>query len=137
MELDMKYLLCLFPLVGTGALWGGIVYKRHLRQKVDSYLRTYGVVTGFEAQGSRHGIVYHPVVEYQIAGRRHSIQSEVGYGKPKEKKGSKMEIMYDPSGTSHAYLVKDYYMGPNIMIGIGGAFLLLGSTLVYHLILFP
>lgn len=100
MEEYLKYLTLLFPVVGVGLLWGGLVYKRHLRQKASAFQRIQGVVTGFASRAATHasggGTVYHPIVEYQVEGNVFSVQSNVGYGKPKEKEGSKLDVMYDP-----------------------------------------
>ena len=134
----MKYLILLFLIVGAGLLLGGIAYKRRLRQKVVTFTRVKGVVTGFASgispPAAAPGTVYHPIIEYHVDGTAYSIQSNVGYGKPKEKEGSKMDILYDRSNPSTAIVVKDYYYAPHMMIAIGSMFLLMGTYMAYQLL---
>src|SRR5262249_111833 len=40
----LNYLLWIFPLVGAFMLTAGFAYRRHLKAKVESCLRTYGTV---------------------------------------------------------------------------------------------
>ena len=138
MEDNLKYLILLFPLVGAGLLCGGIAYRRHLKQKVIAFTRVHGVVTGFATgispPAAAPGTVYHPIIEYYVDGTAYSINSNVGYGKPKEKEGSKMDILYDRSNPSSAHIVKDLYYVPNMMIAIGSMFLLMGTYMAYQLL---
>jgi len=62
------------------------------------------------------------------------MTADVGYGRRK-KEGTKTSVMYDPTNPAVAFTVEDYYTGVYIMLGIGGAFVLLGSFIAY-LILF-
>jgi len=134
----MKYLILLFLIVGAGLLLGGIAYKRHLWQKVVAFTRVKGIVTGFRSGLSSPtaapGTVYHPIVEYHVNGTAYSVKSDVGYGKPNEKEGSKMDILYDRSNPSTAKVVKDYYYAPHMMIAIGSMFLLMGTYMAYQLL---
>ncbi|NLF84596.1 MAG: DUF3592 domain-containing protein [Lentisphaerae bacterium] len=138
MEEYLKYLTLLFPVVGVGLIWGGLVYKRHLRHKVSTFQKVEGVVTGFASRAATHasggGTVYHPIVEYEVDGNIFSVQSNVGYGKPKEKEGSKLDVMYDPADPSYAKVVKDYFAFPHIMIGIGITGVFLGGMVAYHVL---
>ena len=138
MDDSLKYLILLIPLVGAVLLFGGIAYKRHLRQKVLAFTRVQGIVTGFASgispPAAAPGKVYHPIIEYYVDKTAYSIQSNVGYGKPKEKEGSKMDILYDRSNPSTAQVVKDFYYAPHMMIAIGSMFLLMGTYMAYQLL---
>ena len=135
---NLKYLILLFPLVGAGLLCGGIAYRRHLKQKVIAFTRVQGVVTdfvtGISPPDGAPGTVYHPIIEYYVDGTAYSINSNVGYGKPREQRGSKMDILYDRSNPSTAQVVKDFYFAPNMMIAIGSMFLLMGTYMAYQLL---
>ena len=134
----MKYLILLFLIVGAGLLLSGIAYKRRLGQKVVAFTRVKGIVTGFASAisppAAAPGTVYHPIIEYYVDGTAYSIQSKVGYGKPKEKEGSKMDILYDRANPSSAQVAKDYYYVPHMMIAIGSMFLLMGTFMAYQLL---
>ena len=138
MDESLKYLILLFPLVGAGLLCGGIAFRRHLKQKAIAFTRVQGVVTGFATgispPAAAPGTVYHPIIEYYVGGTAYSIKSNVGYGKPKEKEGSIMDILYDRLNPSTAQVVKDYYYAPHMMITIGSMFLLMGTYMAYQLL---
>lgn len=74
-----------------------------------------------------------PVVEYCAGCTQFTLTGEPSYGRRK-KIGAKVAVMFDPEHPSTAYLVADYYVVANWLLGIGGAFVLLGSYLVYELI---
>jgi hypothetical protein len=133
----LEYLFLLFPVVGIALFVLGLRYRRRLKAKAGSCVRTGGTVVG-SAQGTLNGLdptpVYHPVIEYFVDGQRFTMTADVGYGRRK-KEGAKMSIMYNPTNPAAAFIVQDYYTGAHIMLGIGGTFVLLGSFVAY-LILF-
>jgi hypothetical protein len=52
------------------------------------------------------------------------------YGRPKQE-GTEVAVLYDPENPSVAFISKDYYFGPNVCLGIGVTFVLMGSWFAY------
>jgi hypothetical protein len=123
----LEYLFLLFPTVGAMLFIGGLAYRLRLKGKAAARVQTYGTIVGND-QGLNGE--FHPVIEYFIGARRFSITSDTGYGRRK-KPGTKSAIMYNPANPSLAFMVQDYYTAANIMLAIGGVFVLLGSLIAW------
>ena len=134
---QLKYLFLLFPIVGIGLFVGGIAYRRRLKDRAAHCERTQGTVidnvTGL-AGGFDTSPVYHPVVEYFVGSIRFTVNGDTGYGRRK-KIGTRLTVMFSPGNPSAAFIVEDYYFAANLILAIGGTFVLFGSLLAYHLLL--
>ena len=132
----LKLLILLFPVVGLLLFPTGMKYRRRLKARVAAFLRTPGTVIG-SSEGLAGGFdtapVYNPVVEYRLGNQRFTITGNVGYGRSK-KEGTMVTVMYDPANPSTAFIMEDYYLAANIIIALGGTFMLFGSLLAYELI---
>ncbi len=130
----LKYAFWLFPVVGVALSIGGLAYRRRLKVKVADCERTLGAIIDNIRQrniGQGTPVVYLPVVEYFVGNTRFTVTGDTGYWRPKGK-GSKLSVMFRPANPSEAFIEKDYYLGANILLLIGGAFILLGSFLAYE-----
>lgn len=134
---QLKYLILLFPIVGVGLFVGGAAYRRRLKEKVMHCERTTGAVidnVAGMAGGFDTSPVYRPVVEYFVGSTRFTLTGDTGYGQRKEK-GTRLTVMFSPENPSFAFIVEDYYLAADMLLGIGGMFVLLGSLFAYHLLL--
>jgi len=132
----LQYLFLLFPVVGVALCAFGLRYRSRLKARTGGYVPTSGKVVG-NVEGPMGGFdptpAYRPVIEYFVDGRRLSITADVGYGRRKEE-GVSTSVMYDPANPAAAFMAEDYYTGAHIMLGIGGAFVLLGSLVAYAIL---
>ncbi len=139
MEENLKYLFMLFPVVGVGLFFLGIVFRGRKKSRIEGWREVSGtvidLVSRYSHSSSGGGTVYCPLVEYRVDNHAYQVQSEVGYGKPKESVGSRMKIMYNPSDPSVSAVLKGYYMFPNGMIGMGAMFVFMGTLICYHLLI--
>ncbi|GDY21901.1 hypothetical protein LBMAG56_32480 [Verrucomicrobiota bacterium] len=112
-------------------LIGGLIYRRCLSAKIADCRRTSGIVVdnvlkpggGFDSNW-----VYHPVVEYLAGKERFIVMGTVGYGRGKEM-GSSSDVIYSPTNPQYAFIAEDYYFAPNMLLALGGTFLIFGSVL--------
>ena len=133
-----KYLLLLFPIVGMGIFIGGLIYRRHLKAKVANCVRTTGtVIDNVTGAGDRPDYdttpLFRPVVEYFVGSNRFTIAGDTGRQQRKDK-GTKLTVVYNPANPLIAFIVEDYYFAANVLLAIGGAFVLFGSLIAYELI---
>jgi len=127
---NFNYILLLFPIIGVGLFFGGLVYRRRLKKKAVGCERTVGTVINnvhgpFPGRGGRS-----PVVEYYVRQERFTIIGDVFYAQDKVK-GSKMAVLFRPANPSEAYLEAGYYVLPNSMLFVGGGFMLLSLWVVF------
>ena len=135
MEEKIKYLfLFLTPLIGAVMLLLGAIYKYRLKKRIKGWIRKTGIVIRFETRTSisseGSGIHYVPVVRYEVNGNTYTVESSSGGIKPKDTEVLEMDILYDPLNPSNAFVVRGYYVGPNIIVGIGAGFLFVGTVVV-------
>ena len=133
---QLKYLFLLFPIVGVGLVVGGIVYRRHLKERAAHCERTTGIVVDNVAGlagGFDTSPVYHPVVEYFVRSTRFTVTGATGYGRRKEQ-GTRLALMFSPGNPATAFIIEDYYFLAHMLLGIGGTFVVFGSVLAYHLL---
>ena len=133
----LKYIVLLFPIIGVPLFIGGIAYRRRLKDKVADCERTPGTVVDNVAGlagGFDTSPVYRPVVEYFVGGVRLTVTGDTGYGQRKEV-GARLTVMFSPGNPTTAFIAEDYYFAANLILALGGTFVLFGSLLAYHLIL--
>jgi hypothetical protein len=125
-----KYLVFLFPIVGIGLFVLGLRFRRRLKVRVKGFERTAGKVTDNinAAEGFR------AVVEYFVGGKSYSVTSQVERN-PRQKEGNQLAVMYDPAKPWEGIVAEEYYLVANVLLAIGGVFVLLGSLLTYYLVL--
>jgi hypothetical protein len=54
---------------------------------------------------------------------------------PRMKPGHSVAIMYRPENPAIAYVLKDHFIAANICVGLGLAFVTMGSVIVFQLII--
>jgi hypothetical protein len=128
---NAKYLVFLFPIVGIVMSTVGLLWRNRLKAQTEGFIRIAGTVTGSSVGGSEGNTA---VVEYVVDGQSFSITGNLERH-PAKKVGSQLTVIYSPRDPSSAFIVEDYFFAANIVLGIGGVWLLLGSLIAYHLVL--
>lgn len=132
---NLKYLFVLFPFIGIACVGFSVAYRRRLKAKAAVCCgRVEGSVVGNNEQvnyGRGNIVVYLPVVEYVVGKSRLKVIGSSGYW-PRIEEGTPLTVMYNPGNPSEAFVEKGYYLGANIALLIGGAFILLGSFFAYE-----
>ena len=108
---------------------GGLCYRRQLKVQAKGFVRTKGQVTDNVAASEG----FRAVVEYSVNGKSFSMTSAVERN-PKQKLGSRLAVMHNPAKPSEAFVVGEYYLVANGLLGIGSIFILLGSLFSYYFV---
>ncbi len=130
MEDYLQYIMFLFPISGFCLLVWGILNRRRVKEKMQSYASVQGTIVGTVVESDSDSTSHHPVVEYIVYGKTYSFKSSIGYGK-KEEEGSRVEVMYDPGKPSSAFVLKHCFLGSTLLIVLGSSFFIFGSLMCY------
>jgi len=118
--------------LGLGSL-GFFVYRRVCRFR-RSAASAEGTVVDFRENVDDDGDTsYYPIFRFQdTAGQEHQICSDVGSNPPGFKKGYLVSILYDPNNPANARIdtFSQLWLGPVILLALGGTFALLGLVLL-------
>ena len=121
--------------MGIAMVTGGFLLYSQLKKKLIGFKRAVGIVIDHAPQTS--GLdptpTYRPVVEYYVNQERFKITSSVGHGEKKQE-GTGLNIWYNPANPADAVVADAYYFPAQMLLGIGGVFVLLGGLIAYHLL---
>jgi hypothetical protein len=132
-----------FFLAGAGLIKSALDQLQLVRQRKAHMIEVMGVVTGIHSDFERRGsssrtsgpdFIHYPIVEYTMpSGEKVTFQSETGNigDLPEYEEGQSVPVLYDPTGQLKPVINrKGALTEVPMMIGAGGAVLVLGSFLV-------
>lgn len=129
------WVMGVFLLVGLGALVGGGILAKQRADFLASALTATGEVIDFERRTStsdgRTTTTYYPVVRYQPPGRAETFtfEHDSGSSSPGYRRGESVTVLYAPDDPGDAIIDAGLlnWLGPSLMIVLGGVFALVGG----------
>lgn len=91
--------------LGAFCLWGA--YAAVVANRLETNgVTTEGIVVGLDESDNEGSTVYSPIVEYEVNGRRYTIDGGIASSPPAYDVGERVEVLYDKADPSTAQINK-------------------------------